>query len=57
VAALAGALNKEADRGDRDAEQLFRLSSVVHTKYAAIQWAIRSFAVAIVLCGISALVG
>jgi MFS family permease len=54
---LMASLNKEAERGDRDAQQLFRLSPVVHRKYWAIQWAIRAFGVAAVLCGIAALVG
>jgi hypothetical protein len=57
VAALVTALNKEAEQGRRDPEQLFRLSRVVHRKYAAVQWAMRALAAAIMLCGISALVG
>lgn len=57
LAGLVVALNKEAERGDRDAQQLFRLSEVVHRKYWAIQWAIRAFAVAVALCGVAALVG
>jgi hypothetical protein len=56
-AALTNALNSEADRGDRDVEQLLRLSRVAHRKYAAIQVAIGALLVAILLCSAAALLG
>ena len=36
-AALLPHINTEAERGDRDAEQLWRLSKIAHKKYRAIQ--------------------
>jgi hypothetical protein len=54
---LIDGLNGEAERGGRDAEQLLRLSRVVHRKYAAIQWAILALGSAAVICGLSALLG
>lgn len=56
-AALATALNSEVERGDRDVEQLLRLSRVAHRKYAAIQVAMGALLVAIILCSAAALVG
>lgn len=54
---LLSALNVEAERSDRDVEQLLRLSYVVHVKYRAIQVAMVTLGSAIVLCGIGAVVG
>lgn len=54
---LAKALNSEADRGDRDVEQLLRLSRVAHRKYSAIQVAMAPLVVAAVLCVLASLVG
>jgi hypothetical protein len=54
---LVRGLNAEADRGDRDAEQLFRLGRVVHRKYSAVRVAIDSFLVAVVLCAAAAFIG
>jgi hypothetical protein len=56
-AAVSAALNEEAGHGDRDVDQLLRLSRVVHTKYRSIQWAIVALAAGAALCGISALFG
>lgn len=54
---LAKALNAEAARGDRDLEQLLRLSKVAHWKYRAVQVAIEALVVAAVLCSAAALFG
>jgi hypothetical protein len=56
-AALTDALNSEAERGDRDVEQLLRLSRVAHRKYAAVQVAISALLVAILFCSAAALLG
>lgn len=56
-AALAKALNNEATRGDRDVEQLLRLSRVAHLKYSAIQVAMTALVVAAALCATAALIG
>ena len=56
-ATLTNALNSEAERGDRDVEQLLRLSRVAHRKYTAIQIAIGVLLVAILLCSAAALFG
>jgi hypothetical protein len=51
------ALTAEESRGDRDVEQLFRLSTVVHRKYAAVRVAMGSLLLAVVLCAAAALFG
>jgi hypothetical protein len=56
-AALAKALNDEATRGDRDVEQLLRLSRVAHVKYSAVQFAMAALVLAAVLCTAAALIG
>jgi hypothetical protein len=50
-------LNTEARRGDRDAEQLLRLSNIAHRKYRSIQVGMWFFIAAAVLCAAAALFG
>jgi hypothetical protein len=49
-ASLLPHLNSEAERGERDAEQLLRLSRIAHRKYRAIQVAIGALLAALMLC-------
>ena len=55
--ALSEGLLTEAARGDRDVEQLLRLSKLAHRKYLAIQISMSALLAAAVLCSIATLVG
>lgn len=57
VGELFKALEVEEEQGMRDVDQLWRLSKVVHQKYAAIQVAIGTLLFAILSCSVAALFG
>lgn len=57
VEELCKALEAEESRGLRDVEQLWRLSKVVHRKYAAVQAAVGALFLAVLFCSIAALFG
>lgn len=54
---LIPVLEKEAQRENRDAEQLFSIASIVGKKYAAVKMAIIALALAVVLTAFAAIVG
>lgn len=55
--ALIGDLNKEAELGERDAEQLMRLSKIASRKYRSIQVAMWALVAAALLCSGAGLFG
>jgi hypothetical protein len=55
--ALSQGLAAEAARGDRDVEQLLRLSRLAHRKYLAIQASMSALLAAAVICAVAALAG
>lgn len=55
--ALSEGLAAEAVRGDRDVEQLHRLSKLAHRKFVSIQISMVALLVAAVLCCLASLVG
>lgn len=55
--ALSEGLVAEAARGDRDVEQLLRLSRLAHRKYLAIQISMSALLAAATLCSVASLIG
>lgn len=56
-ASLVRDLNTEAERDDRDAEQLLRLSKIAHAKYRSIKLAISTLGSGALLCLLGSVVG